>query len=684
MKPVIDMNLEYGLVFDGGGARGAYQIGAWKALREAGVKICAVAGTSVGALNGALVCMDDYEKAEHIWQEMTFSKVMDVDDDLLERFFEGESSVRALLAELWDKLRDGGVDITPLRELIHEVVDEKRIRHCGKEFCLMTFSLSDFKELDLSIEDIPEGLLEDFLLASAYLLGFKNEPLHGKTYIDGGVVNNLPTNSLLKRGYKNVIQVRIFGPGRIPRAVIPEGGCMYEILPRVGLGNILEFSGKRSRQNLRIGYYDAKRMLYGLVGTIYYIEQTREECYYVEIMSRISELEKAEYRFKLKLPIGCTDEELFLGVLEASAKLMRIQKYKIYKVDELWEAVCLKYEASPIERLEKLPKFVHVITGIRKDEKMNLKGRNFLTLKDYTPAEIEYLLDLAADLKEKKKKGITGNSLKGKNIALIFEKPSTRTRCAFTIGAQDEGGIPTYLAGSEIQLGHKESIEDTARVLGRMFDGIEFRGFEQDYADILAKYSGVPVWNGLTDTYHPTQCLAMLLTMKEQFGHLKGLKVAYLGDGRNNVANSLLIGSVKMGVDVAIVGPKALWPDRDLVMECRGYAEESGAVIEITEDLDGVKGADVLYTDVWISMGEEKKEQERERIAKPYQVNKELMERTGKATTIFSHCLPAVKGKEVTEEVFESEASKVFEEAENRLHTIKAIMVATLGETEEK
>lgn len=313
---------------------------------------------------------------------------------------------------------------------------------------------------------------------------------------------------------------------------------------------------------------------------------------------------------------------------------------------------------------------------------MNLKGRNFLTLKDYSAEEIEYLIDLAAELKEKKKKGIRGNSLQGKNIALIFEKPSTRTRCAFTIGAQDEGGIPTYLAGNEIQLGHKESIEDTARVLGRMFDGIEFRGFEQDYAEVLAKYSGVPVWNGLTDEYHPTQCLAMLLTIREHFGYLKGLKVVYLGDGRNNVSNSLLIGSLKMGLDVTICGPKALWPNPELVELCKGYAQESGATMEITDDLNGVKGADVLYTDVWISMGEEKKEQERERIAKPYQINKELMERTGKTTTIFSHCLPAIKGKEVTEEVFESEASVVFEEAENRLHTIKAVMVATLGETE--
>ena len=683
LKPIIDMKKGYGLVFDGGGARGAYQIGAWKALAEAGVKINAVAGTSVGALNGALVCMGSVEKAEHIWEEMTFSNVMDVDDELMERLFRGEVPRHVFFKELWSKVTDGGIDITPLRNLIHEVIDEEKIRNCGKEFCLLTFSVSDFKELDLKVEDIEEGLLEDFLLASAYLLGFKNEPLHGKTYIDGGVINNVPTNSLLKRGYKNIIQVRIFGPGRVPRAVIPEDGCEYEVIPRVKLGSVLEFSGKRSRQNLKIGYFDAKRMIYGLQGSIYYIEQTHEECYYVEIMKNMSEFEKTEYRLKLRLPIHCSDRELFLGLLEAAAKLMRIQKYNIYTVDELMEKVRERYWFFVDTGRIELPKFVHALIRMREDYKMNLKGRNFLTLKDYSPAEIEYLLDLAADLKDKKKRGITGNSLKGKNIALIFEKPSTRTRCAFTIGAQDEGGVPTYLAGDEIQLGYKESIEDTARVLGRMFDGIEFRGFEQEYADILAEASGVPVWNGLTDTYHPTQCLAMLMTMREQFGQLKGLKVCYLGDGRNNVANSLMIGSLKMGVNVTICGPKALWPSRELVEVCEEYAKESGAVLEITDDLDGVKGADVLYTDVWISMGEEKKEQERERIAKPYQVNSALMERTGKSTTIFSHCLPAVKGKEVTEEVFESEASKVFEEAENRLHTIKAIMVATLGETEE-
>lgn len=310
---------------------------------------------------------------------------------------------------------------------------------------------------------------------------------------------------------------------------------------------------------------------------------------------------------------------------------------------------------------------------------MNLKGRSFLTLKDYTPEEILYLIDLAADLKEKKKQGITGDSLKGKNIALIFEKPSTRTRCAFTVGAADEGGNPTYLSGNEIQLGYKESIEDTARVLGRMFDGIEFRGFRQEHVEALAKYSGVPVWNGLTDEYHPTQILADLLTMREHFGYLKGLKFVYLGDGRNNMANSLMIGCSKVGVDFAIIAPESLWPTEELVSLCSGYAKESGSAITVTDDVNAVKDADVLYTDVWASMGEEDKAAERIAILTPYQVNTELMEKTGKKGTIFMHCLPAVKGKEVTEEVFDSEASVVFDEAENRLHTIKAVMVATLG-----
>ena len=231
----------------------------------------------------------------------------------------------------------------------------------------------------------------------------------------------------------------------------------------------------------------------------------------------------------------------------------------------------------------------------------------------------------------------------------------------------------------DIQLGYKESVEDTARVLGRMFDGIEFRGFSHENVEKLAKYSGVPVWNGLTDEYHPTQILADMLTMKEHFGYLKGLNFVYLGDGRNNMANSLMIGCAKMGINFTIAAPKVLWPQEDLIELCKGYTEESGSTITLTESTDGVKGADVIYTDVWCSMGEEDKAAERIALLSPYQVNSELMKKTGKDTTIFLHCLPAVKGKEVTEEVFESENSLVFDEAENRMHTIKAVMVATLG-----
>lgn len=309
---------------------------------------------------------------------------------------------------------------------------------------------------------------------------------------------------------------------------------------------------------------------------------------------------------------------------------------------------------------------------------MNLKGRSFLTLKDYTPAEIEYLLDLAADLKRKKKQGICGNSLKGKNIALIFEKPSTRTRCAFTVACIDEGGHPEYLSKDDIQLGHKESVEDTARVLGRMFDGIEFRGFKQETVEKLAKYSGVPVWNGLTDSYHPTQILADFLTIRERFGKLKGLKLVFVGDGRNNIANSLMIGCSKMGIDYTILAPTALWPDKELQKQCQEYAKASGSSISITDSIDAVSGADVLYTDVWCSMGEEDLAAERIKLLRPYQVNESLLDCTGK-DSILLHCLPAVKGNEVTEEVFERFADVIFDEAENRMHTIKAVMVATLG-----
>jgi len=253
---------------------------------------------------------------------------------------------------------------------------------------------------------------------------------------------------------------------------------------------------------------------------------------------------------------------------------------------------------------------------------VNLKDRSFLTLLDFSREEIEYLLILSEKLKDKKRSGIKGDLLTGKNIALIFEKPSTRTRCAFVVAARDEGGMPEYLGMNDIQLGKKESVIDTARVLGRMFDGIEFRGFKQETVQLLAEYSGVPVWNGLTDKYHPTQVLADLLTIKEHFGYLEGINLVYVGDGRNNMANSLMIGSAKTGVNFRIVSPRALWPDRDIINQCREIADKNSSEIMITDDpIDGVRNADVIYTDVWASMGEETQFTERIRLLQPYQVN---------------------------------------------------------------
>jgi ornithine carbamoyltransferase len=312
---------------------------------------------------------------------------------------------------------------------------------------------------------------------------------------------------------------------------------------------------------------------------------------------------------------------------------------------------------------------------------VNLKGRHLLTLKDYSPQEISYLIDLSARLKQLKYAGVFPKSMKNKNIALIFEKPSTRTRCAFVVACIDEGAHPEYLGKNDIQMGKKESVADTARVLGRMFDGIQFRGFKHSTVEELAQYAGVPVWNGLTDSFHPTQILADLLTVREQFGNLKGRKLVYAGDGRNNVANSLLVGCAKMGVDIVVTAPDALFPDAELVKVAQDYAQQSGSSIEITTDVTkAVENADVIYTDVWVSMGEEDKPGMKERIEnlKPYQVNAKLMAATGRNDTIFMHCLPAVHDNEVTSEVFESSASVVFDEAENRVHTIKAVMVSSL------
>ena len=705
MRPLLDLTKEYGLVLDGGGARGAYQIGAWKALKEAGVKISAVAGTSVGALNGALICMDDLEKAEKIWSEMEFSRVMSVDDDWMRQFFQGEQKLGDILAELGRVFRDGGVDAAPLRKLIHENVDEEKIRGCGKEFFIVTFSLTDMKELELSVSDIPEGRLEDFLLASAYLVGFKNEPMEdGKRYIDGGIFNNVPADVLVEKGYTDLIEVRIYGPGREPRVSLPEDGEMYQIGPRVKLGSIIEFERERSRQNMKIGYYDAKRMLYGLEGIIYYIEQEHLDAWYERRMRDLTGLEKRALAIVLKLPVSGTDKELYMGMLEAAAKFLRIPKYRIYKVDELRETVMERYERLRVIAPETraLPGFMEIFMKIERDRIMDLKGRNFLTLKDFTPEEITYLIDLAADVKEKKKQGIPVDHWRGKNVALIFEKDSTRTRCSFEVAAHDMGMGTTYLGPTGSQMGKKESIEDTARVLGRMYDGIEYRGFGQEIVEELAKYAGVPVWNGLTNEYHPTQMLADMLTIRENFGKLKGLKLVYMGDARYNMGNSLMIACSKLGLHFVACTTEEYFPNAELVAQCEEYAKESGATITLTSDVkEGTKNADVIYTDVWVSMGEpDEVWEKRIKELSPYKVTKDVMANANKGA-IFLHCLPAfhdlktkigkemgerfgIQDMEVTDEVFESEQSKVFDEAENRMHTIKAVMMATLGTEQAK
>ncbi|MCD4818624.1 MAG: ornithine carbamoyltransferase [Candidatus Cloacimonetes bacterium] len=329
----------------------------------------------------------------------------------------------------------------------------------------------------------------------------------------------------------------------------------------------------------------------------------------------------------------------------------------------------------------------------------NLRNRNFLTLLDFTPKEINFLIDLSEDLKKAKYSGTEQQKLKGKNIALIFEKASTRTRCAFEVAALDQGAHVTYLGPTGSQIGYKETMKDTARVLGRMYDGIEYRGFGQDIVEELGEFAGVPVWNGLTTEFHPTQILADFLTAKEHLKKpLNKMTFVYLGDGHNNVANSILVGGAKTGMDVRIVSPKEVQPDEELVNICREIAEETGAKVTITDNIDeGVKDADVLYTDVWVSMGEKAEVwEQRINLLKAYQLNSNLLEKTGKKETIFMHCLPSfhntktkvgqeifekfcISEMEASDEVFESEQSVVFDEAENRMHTIKAVMVATLG-----
>lgn len=326
------------------------------------------------------------------------------------------------------------------------------------------------------------------------------------------------------------------------------------------------------------------------------------------------------------------------------------------------------------------------------------KGRSFLAEKDFTKEELQYLIDFSQHLKGMKANNQPHRYLEGKNIALLFEKNSTRTRAAFTVAAVDLGAHPEFLGANDIQLGSKESVEDTAKVFGRMFDGIEFRGFSQQVVEDLANYSGVPVWNGLTDEWHPTQMIADFLTIQENFGELAGLTIAYCGDGRNNVANSLLVTSAILGVNIHVVTPKVLQPEATIIAQAQAYAKQSGAKILVTDDVDqGVLGADVVYTDVWVSMGEEEKFQERIEQLLPYQVNQSLMKKTQNDQVIFMHCLPAfhddqttygkkaaqaygISEMEVTDEVFRSKYARQFDQAENRLHSIKAIMAVTAGD----
>ena len=332
---------------------------------------------------------------------------------------------------------------------------------------------------------------------------------------------------------------------------------------------------------------------------------------------------------------------------------------------------------------------------------VNLYKRNFLKLLDYSSEEIRYLLDLSMKFKKMKQEGTPHRYLQGKNIVLLFEKTSTRTRCAFEVAGRDLGMGVTYLDPGSSQMGKKESIEDTAKVLGRMYDGIEYRGYAQEIVETLAENAGVPVWNGLTTEYHPTQMLADIMTIEENFGHLKGIKLVYMGDARNNVANSLMVVSAKMGIHFTCCGPKELWPSNELVSKCKQIAEESGAVINLTEDpMEASKDADALYTDVWVSMGEDASVwEERINLLQKYQINKDIMNKA-KENAIFLHCLPSfhdlkttigkeiydkfgLKEMEVTDEVFTSSHSKVFDEAENRMHTIKAVMYATMSDRNE-
>ena len=392
MEPRLDLTKEYGLVLEGGGAKGAYQIGAWKALKEAGVKIKGVSGTSVGALNGALICMDDLERAENLWANISYSQIINVDDELMGRLFDKSQMkpefLRETLKEIFRMLGEGGMDITPLRRLIEENIDEDLIRKSPVEFYSCTYSLTDRKELNVDMKTVPEGQMKDMLLASAYLPGFKNEKLHGKTYVDGGATNVLPIDVLLEHGYQDLILLRIFGVGREKKVSIPEGVSVTEIAPRGNLGNTLQFDAGKSRKNMRLGYYDALRAIYGLQGKIYYVEQTREECYYLKQLVQAKpevraalleayELDRSpeqEMRsfvelllpllaVELKLPKDWNYSSLYLAILETAARHCKVHRYRVYTVQQLLEETKRKIRENGIP--EGMPDCVQLILDVK-------------------------------------------------------------------------------------------------------------------------------------------------------------------------------------------------------------------------------------------------------------------------------------------------------------------------------
>lgn len=388
MKPVIDTTKEYGLVLEGGGAKGAYQIGAWKALKEANIRIKGIAGTSVGALNGALICMGDLEKAESLWENISYSQIMSVDDKIMEDIFKQKKISRDALKDMMDYISDGGVDITPLKELIAECVDEEKIQNSPMDLYIHTFSVDEMRELNVDLKEIEPELIKDFLLASSYIFPiFKSEKLHGKTYIDGGAINNVPVDTLIEKEYKDIIIVRIFGIGREKKVKIPEDTTIYTIAPTVSLGSILDFNPKRSKMHLKRGYFDTMRVLYGLAGKIYYIDEQEKECYYLRQLTELSQdiyvyladvykLELQESREvrnltevilpviaeEMKLSKDWSYKELYLSILEATAKICRIQKYKIYTLQELQDKV--REKLLTLEG-EELPAFVQIISKDR-------------------------------------------------------------------------------------------------------------------------------------------------------------------------------------------------------------------------------------------------------------------------------------------------------------------------------